>query len=323
MLKPFLPPTPSTGSPSPAASRLPSKRKPAKKSRRPKSMRSFLTSQFHLLVYTIVHTIFSIWFRFRHAWHAVYYRFFALLYYHHRTPEYIQKDVKNLGSLPGHLSVILELNESDDEQGNAGLEGLVNDVCEISAWCACAGIPLLSVYEKTGILKNCIPQTHRSISETLESYFGVDRKPALSLRAPHLQSFSPPTTPPSISYPSSPTATTATTEPPRITVLLLSATDGRNTMVDLTKTLAEMAQKKALDPADISADLIDIELKEAVSGEPDLLVLFSPRVELKGYPPWQVRLTEIFHVPDNAGVNYQVFVRALHKYAKAQMRFGR
>ena len=29
------------------------------------------------------------------------------------------------------------------------------------------------------------------------------------------------------------------------------------------------------------------------------------------------------HVPDNKGVNYQVFVRALHNYAKAQMRFGR
>lgn len=30
------------------------------------------------------------------------------------------------------------------------------------------------------------------------------------------------------------------------------------------------------------------------------------------------------HVRDNTeGVGYQVFLRALHKYAKAQMRFGR
>ena len=150
MVKPFLPPTPSTATPSPTSSPSPAVRKPTKKSHKPKSMRSFLASQLHLLVYTIVHTIFSVWFRFRRAWHAVAHRFFALLYYHHRTPEYIQKDVKNLGKLPDHLSVILELNESDDEQGNAGLEGLINDACEIAAWCACAGIPLLSIYERTG-----------------------------------------------------------------------------------------------------------------------------------------------------------------------------
>ena len=68
-------------------------------------------------------------------------------------------------------------------------------------------------------------------------------------------------------------------------------------MVDLTKTLTEMAQKNALDPRQINSDLIDMEFTDAVSGEPDLLVLFSPTVELKGYPPWQLRLTEILYVP--------------------------
>ena len=67
-------------------------------------------------------------------------------------------------------------------------------------------------------------------------------------------------------------------------------------MVDLTKTLAEMAQKDSLNPRHISADLIDMELTDAVSGEPDLLILFSPTIELKGYPPWQLRLTEILYV---------------------------
>jgi len=94
-------------------------------------------------------------------------------------------------------------------------------------------------------------------------------------------------------------------------------------LVDLTKTLAEMSQRKKLSPNDISHDLVDAEITESVMGEPDLLVLFGPGVELQGYPPWQLRLTEIFHVQDNSGVGYQVFLRALHSYAKAQMRFGR
>lgn len=108
-----------------------------------------------------------------------------------------------------------------------------------------------------------------------------------------------------------------------LSILLLSSEDSRSTLVDLTKTLAEMSQRNKLSPEDISLDLIDTEITESVMGEPDLLVLFGPYIELQGYPPWQVRLTEIFHVQDNGGVGYQVFLRALHSYAKAQMRFGR
>ena len=78
-----------------------------------------------------------------------------------------------------------------------------------------------------------------------------------------------------------------------------------------------------MSPSDISLDLVDAEITESVMGEPDLLVLFGPSVELQGYPPWQVRLTEIYHMQDNTGVGYQVFLRALHKYANAQMRLGR
>jgi undecaprenyl pyrophosphate synthase len=67
-------------------------------------------------------------------------------------------------------------------------------------------------------------------------------------------------------------------------------------MVDLTKILTEMAQKRKLKPADINADLIDMELRDSVMAEPELLILFGPRVVLDGYPPWQIRLTEILCV---------------------------
>ncbi|KAF2806640.1 di-trans,poly-cis-decaprenylcistransferase [Mytilinidion resinicola] len=319
LLKPYLPEPPSDPA-SPAGSPERNARKAPKSVRKQKSIRSFLANQLHALVFLITHTIFSVWFRFRRAYHAVVHRIHALYHYHHRTPEYIRKDVAKLDRKPEHVSVILDLNESDDDQGNSGLEGLVHDVCEITAWTVSAGIPMLSVYEQSGILKNYMPQLHSAIMLTLGSYFGEDRKPILTLRAPLIQAFSPPATPPNgNSRPSSPD----TPEPLRITVLLLSHTDGRDTMVDLTKTLADMAQKKTIDPEDITTDLINSELRDAVSGEPELLILFSPHVVLKGYPPWQVRLTEIYHVPDNVGVNYQVFLRALYNYAKVEMRFGR
>ena len=92
---------------------------------------------------------------------------------------------------------------------------------------------------------------------------------------------------------------TTSTPVKHLKVLLISSEDGRDSLVDLTKTLTEMSQRSKLSSKDISVDLVDAEVSESVMGEPELLVLFSPSVELSGYPPWQVRLTEIFHVQDN------------------------
>lgn len=59
--------------------------------------------------------------------------------------------MQGLKRMPRHLSVILTLE--DGGKDGAGLEVLVDEVAEVAAWCACAGIPMLSVYEETG--KGC------------------------------------------------------------------------------------------------------------------------------------------------------------------------
>ena len=110
----------------------------------------FLKYQFHLLVYTIIHLVFSIYIRTRQTYHIIFDRVLAILYYHHRAPELIRQDIKGLTRIPEHLSVILELKGED--KGQAGLEALMDEVAEISAWCTCVGIHMLSVYEKTGML---------------------------------------------------------------------------------------------------------------------------------------------------------------------------
>ena len=97
-----------------------------------------------------MHTVFSVYVRIRQIYHALLDRVFAILYYHHRAPELIRQDVKNLSRVPEHLSIILELKRH--ERGTAGLEVLMDEVAEIAAWCACVGIPMLSVYEKTGVI---------------------------------------------------------------------------------------------------------------------------------------------------------------------------
>lgn len=103
----------------------------------------------------------------------------------------------------------------------------------------------------------------------------------------------------------------------------MSCDDGRDSLVDLTKTLAEMAQRKKVDPAHIEPSLLDVEMKESVMDESDLLIIFGPHIEFQGYPPWHLHLTEVYHVPDNESVGYQVFYSGLCRYARAQFRWGR
>lgn len=205
----------------------------------------------------------------------------------------------------------------------------------------------------TGILKSCIPLLYKTIIAKLSSYYGSPSlQPSLRLFAPHH----------SVYCPSAGESAVRRANKDTITVLLLSESDGRDTLVDLTKTLAEMSQNGKLSPEDITAELIDAEISEITSHpsqstpasqdfeattpnanalifhpvkpEPDLLLVFGPYVKLDGYPPWQIRLTEIFCTGGKAGnlaggvdeglaVEYQGFLRGLWRYARAQMRFGR
>ncbi|KAI6249296.1 Dehydrodolichyl diphosphate synthase complex subunit [Erysiphe necator] len=275
-------------------------------------LKRFLQAQIYALSYLLVQTLFSVYVRIRLARHNVTARILAILYYHHRAPELIQRDVRAVNRLPQHLSVVLTVNNASTE--SAALEELLEKVTELSAWCACVGIPTLSIYERNGILKGYISNVHKAISKKLSSYIGAQR-PALAVRAPHIT--------PVIS-PATPLKTRASKSPlKQLTVLLLSVEDGRDSLVDLTKTLVEMAQHSKLSPNDISTELIDTEISESVMSDPDLLILFTPSIELLGYPPWQLRLTEIFHIEDNRAFGYYVFLQALYNYANAQMRFGR
>lgn len=158
LIKPYLPSPPSPSGPS--------------SPRSPWRIRDFLKLQIHFFIFTVIHSFFSLYIRLRQTYHALVDRAFAILYYHHRAPELIRQDVRSLNRIPKHLSVVLELR--GEERGSARLEGLMEEVAEISAWCACVGIPLLSVYEKTGrkssIFEEAVFLTSNRHTEGLSAY---------------------------------------------------------------------------------------------------------------------------------------------------------
>ncbi|RAO73617.1 uncharacterized protein BHQ10_009629 [Talaromyces amestolkiae] len=363
LLKPYLPEPPS-----PKMSKTSQKTKSKSKQKiKSTPIRTFLKQQLHRLIYVIIHLCLGFYIRISQTIAAVTDRVLAVTYYHHRSPELIARDVKGLSRMPEHLSVLLKLRKREED----ALQTLMDETAELAAWTTCAGIPVLSVYERTGILKSYIPSLHKTISDKLALYYGSPaHQPHLRICAPHHTSYAP----------TSHTKGSKSKNKPSLTILLLSHSDGRETLVDLTKTLTEMSQSGKISAHDISTKLIDAEISELTScqstsstspspppisaaaassssstrnesyssdetemlpstlftpikPEPDLLIIFGPIVKLDGYPPWQVRLTEIFCTGDKTSsiaagreevaVEYQGFLRALWRYARASFRFGR
>ena len=350
-MKPTLPPPSRTSRQQPdqkstTATKAP--RKPFHKRR----LRPLLRSYLHFLLYTLIQLIYGILLRFSHSYAAVTSLLVGITHYHHRTPEYIHRDVASLSRVPEHLSVILKYQEEQD----GALEKLMDDVAELAAWSVSAGIGLLSVYEKTGVLKSYRGMLQEMVEGKLGTYFGEDGESRPGCRV-HASGNGNGNGNGNGGHAAAAAAATvmrrqtngdgAKDRLQHINVLLLSAADGRDTLVDLTRTLTEMAQAKKIRPKDITSDLINTEIsattavpgsapqqastmakKEVGVGEPDLVIVFGPYVKLDGYPPWQIRLSEIFCVggdpsAGNFAVEYQGFLRGLWKFAGAEMRFGR
>ncbi|KAH9909390.1 Decaprenyl diphosphate synthase-like protein [Xylariomycetidae sp. FL2044] len=286
-----------------------SRRHDKKKSTSRFGIRSLLKAQLYLILYVSVHALFSLYIRLRMAYRAVTDSVLSILKYHHSTPDYVRRDISSLRKLPRHVSIILTLENCG--RGGDAVERLVKELSEVTAWCASAGIPRLSVYERTGALKGHLHMIQRTCSHKLESWFGASQAPPLAV-----------TTRGTATLRSTNFDRAARTQRP-IELILISEDDGREALVDLTKVLASMVQKDKIKSKDITTEVINNEMTEAIMPEPDLLLSFEPYVDLQGYPPWPIRLTEIYCSPDNHGVGYQVFLRGLRKYSEATFKLGK
>lgn len=241
-----------------------------------------------------------------YTYHKAYLRLLLITYYPNKLPLVIRNDVTQLAKIPKRLSCIISMRSEDDENG--GIEGAVSDISELAAWCLSAGIPSLTIYEETGAVKPNLGELERYIQKNLRAYFGVPT-PAFTLRVPH----------------SNTTVTLGDTSEsqPALDIALLSRVDGKPTIVELTKTMSELTANHELSVKDITVQLIDEELNELVGPEPDLLICFDPVLDLHDYPPWHLRLSELYWDADNDSVNYPVFIRALRQFANCKMNVGK
>ncbi|KAK9234009.1 Decaprenyl diphosphate synthase-like protein [Lipomyces kononenkoae] len=268
------------------------------------------TNFFQLIVFHIYHTvlvflhiILSIYLLFARQYYRAKNSFLAFLYHHHRTPQLIAQDIKGLVKTPQHVGIIL--NYKENEEGG-GIEGLMEQVADVVSWSIGACVKNLTVYERTGKLNNLQDATYKVINRTLKSYYG-ETIPVVRLRTPHDKTV----------YPEE-----IVTEPD-LSISFISQEDGREFLVELTREFAYKAAKGEFEPSKLTVDSVDRLASQLVVNEPDLIVLFGPNLDLDGFPPWQVRLSEIYYAPYNNSVTYNVFLRGIRRYSKCKINVGR
>lgn len=274
----------------------------------PNTVVSLFSFYFNHAILLAIFFIISIYKNVQFLYRRIALKLLTLAYYPNNTPQLIRADVNKLAKIPKRLATILDLRDQDAENG--GIDGLISDISELVAWSLSTGIPSLTVYEYNGAVVPHLTELRRYIDKHLSTYFGTDSVPVYSIRVPHSNKieFSGPLQLP---------------ERVDLEITLLSQVDGKPTILELTKTMSELAVNKELNINDISVDLIDEELVELVGCEPDLLVSFGPALDLQDYPPWHIRLSEIYWEPDNMNVNYAVFIRALQKFSNCKVNVGK
>ncbi|KAF9898341.1 hypothetical protein BX616_004158, partial [Lobosporangium transversale] len=100
-------------------------------------------------------------------------------------------------------------------------------------------------------------------------------------------------------------------------VVILAENDGHDRLASSVRVLGEAALQKEIQSKDITAEFMDQQLS-------DLLIIYKDELDLSSYPPWHIRLTEIFHHPDQAVIpHYTLFLQALHRFAKCEQRYGK
>lgn len=277
---------------------------------------------FYRSILTIFYLIYSIYALFEYAINRGKLRFLSIAYRSNDDPSVINADINKLPKIPQKLSVILNYKSEQEEGG--GIDGLCNDGASIAAWCVSSGIPSISIYEVNGVLKKSVSELSRAIFEKFESYFGTENIPNFLIKIPHLNlSYSGID---SVLIDNSVKGTGRDKDDFAeydIEISLISKVDGRSTIVELTKVMAQLAKNGELKKSDITIKFLDHELRQLIGEEPDLIILFQPYLDLQGYPPWHIRLSEMYWEPDNDSVSYVIFLRALQKYSTCKVNVGR
>lgn len=286
----------------------------------PSSDNPVFSALLALLAKAVV-AVFSLYSRLLFCVRQALYLFQREFVYSQRTPQSIRKDVATYGKVPRHVAFVLQRSPS------IGIEGLVGQVLESASWCLGVGSPLLTIYERTGVLKSVPLETlAEAVCTGLARFFrDTEDAPSICIRCGKqaVTMAGPGSSPVAEILNAVTTSLEGSASEPALTIFLASEQDGRPMMLTLATEYAQLIVKGALSKTDITVNKIHGDLCDRVGEEPDLLVTFGSRLDFAGFSPWLLRVTELFCLPDNNGVfHYLVFIKSLQKFANVKVNLG-
>ncbi|XP_052807562.1 dehydrodolichyl diphosphate synthase complex subunit nus1-like [Mya arenaria] len=205
----------------------------------------------------------------------------------------VQSDARQLKKLPLHLGLIL----CEKELSYA-------DIARTIVWSSAMGITYISVYDSNGVIK----RNEHCLASELQKQRGLQTDSEKNKSDIQINSG----------------WKTQDKCSSRTNVYLLSQQDGRQSIVDVAKTICCRVKSKQMKAAELNPQSLDVIFQEE-SGypDPDIIIRFGSVESLLGFMPWHVRLTEILSVPSHIGLEYKAFKSVLVNYGNTHQRFGK
>jgi len=234
------------------------------------------------------------------------------------TPKTLSMNVGYLKKIPKHLSFIIQIQPKDLENPTE----LFNNIKQLVYWSMEVGIPYISFYDYNGYLKQHV----KEIANIFDKEVNFPASPKLSV------SFNC-----SGSRVTSQTLTNTyilnnnekqKTLFKEFLVNFISYDDGKPQIAKVAALLSKTMKSSEVDRMNIQEmnDVITKYSYENDGCDPELIIIYGGTPEyfqLYGYPPWQIRLSEIYHVYGKTDITYAGFINGLFRYSRCEQRDGK
>ncbi|KAF9092811.1 hypothetical protein BGX27_001722 [Mortierella sp. AM989] len=231
----------------------------------------------------------------------------------------LRKDLgTDLTKKPQHLAVILpaaSLSEEEEEEWHSR-------VSQLAQWSVASGIKCLSIMRTDSLIPEHFELLQERIDFEMKEFYKEERNVPVA-RVRTLRPVED-----SVHVVTHKAGVSSVEDLQKklgydLDVVILAERDGHDRLAANVRALGDAALQKDIQSQDITVKFLDRQLSVELS-EPELLIVFKDDLDLSSYPPWHIRLTEIFHHPDQYIIpQYTMFLQALHRYAKCEQRFGK
>jgi len=238
------------------------------------------------------------------------------------TPKTLSLKTSYLKKIPKHLSFIIQIQSKDIQDSTI----LFNNIKNLIYWSMEVGIPNISFYDYNGYLKQHISE----IVSTFEKRVNFPASPKLNIQ--FSRSGSKVT---SLTIFNNYILNNSEKQKALIkdfTVNFISYDDGKPHLAKMATLLSKTMKSNEVSKMTIE-DMDQFILEnsgeaiETIAGrDPELIIIYggtSEYFQLYGYPPWQIRLSEIYYVPGKPDITYSGFINGLFRYSRCEQRLGK